>query len=75
MSGEEEEKRYVITYLLTRLCDEYKLLMSGLKDPAEIIAKLEDLKYPKLLSMKLQVKRQWMNLVYEMDKENGTEFL
>lgn len=65
MMKKKRKTGYVIAYLLTRLYDEYKQLMSDLRDPADIIAKLEDLKYSKLPLMKFDIKRQWINLTYE----------
>ncbi len=52
----EIQTGYVVTYLLTRLCDEFKQHMNNVKISNEIIAKLKNLKYPKFLSIEFMLK-------------------
>ncbi len=71
----EIQPEYVVTYLLTRLCDEFRQHIHDVKTSNEIIMKLEDLKYPKLQSIKFVVKYQWLNLKYANRKKIVEEFI
>lgn len=65
---------YVNTYLLSRLCNEYKKAMNFVKTPKEILEKLEQIRYPKVPSAKYEIRRQWAALIYN-STETASSFI
>lgn len=77
LTTEEDCKRrgFAVTYLLSRLCADYKKLMCEIDDPYLILKKLEDMKSPKSFDSVCDIRRAWTNLSYNKMKESATEFI
>lgn len=58
LSTKERERRigFANSYLLSRIIENYKNLICYMKKPAEILAKIEVLKYPKVSSSRFSIK-------------------
>ncbi|KAK9752601.1 Zinc knuckle [Popillia japonica] len=77
IAAEEEAVRcgFAMGYLISRLDDEYKMLVCELNEPMQVLEKLDSLRYPKIPSTKFILKRSWLDITYLKGKESALEFI
>lgn len=77
LSEDENAKRtgFAISYLLSRLDDNYRKVVCQLKTPVEILNKIENIKNPTMSSSKFATKRTWNSANFDKNHENAVDFI
>ena len=73
---EEENRRigFAKSFILTRVCEEYKKRICNEKTPSMMIKKLNEVKYPLMVSTRFAARRAWNSINFNKGKETATEF-
>ncbi len=73
----EAERRvgFANSYLFSRVCSDYKMMVCNLEHPLDILDKLQKIRCPIMLSTRFAIRRAWSSLTFSKSKETASEFI